>query len=297
MPPRSIGSATIGFGLVSIPVRLFTATSSQAIGFNLLHERCGTRIRYQNYCPTCDQVVDRADLRRALEVAKGEYVTFTDGELEALEGPASKVIDIAEFVPLSSVDPIYFERTYYLGADAGGEKPYRLLAEAMARQERAAVARYVMRGKENLVLIRPAQQGLMLHVLYYGDEVRDFGEIDRGQGAPVRAGELDLAARLIGDLSRETFHPEQYEDEYRKRVLKAAEEKVAGRAVVAAPETAAPAATIDLVAALKASLERKPAAKVAAGGRPPAAREAPGARPTRQAPAAARPGGRRRRAS
>jgi DNA end-binding protein Ku len=284
MPPRSIGSATIGFGLVSIPVRLFVATSSQAIGFNLLHERCGTRIRYQNYCPTCDQVVERSDLRRGLEVARGEYAIFTDEELETLEGPASKVIDIAEFVPMAAVDPIYFEKTYFLGADAGAEKPYRLLAEAMRRQERAAVARYVMRGKENLVLIRPAQGGLMLHVLYYADEVRDFGEIERGGAATVRPGELDLAGRLIGDLSQDAFRPEQYEDEYRKRVLKAAEEKVAGREVVSVPETAAPAATIDLVAALKASLERKPGAKAGAPARP--AREA----------APAERAGRRRRA-
>src|SRR5437773_2609963 len=174
MPPHSIGSGTISFGLVSIPVRLYTATASAGVSFNLLHAKCGSRIRQQQFCPVCREVVDRAGLVKGYEFQKEEYVRFTDEELRALEGEASKMIDIAEFVPLSRVDPVYFERAYYLGPDKGGEKAYRLLAEAMARTDRVALAKFVMRGKESLVLIRPAQGGLILHTMCFADEIRDF---------------------------------------------------------------------------------------------------------------------------
>src|SRR2546429_1736612 len=140
-------------------------------------------------------------------------ICVTDEELKALEGEASKVIDIAEFVPLESVDPIYFEKTYYLGPDKGGEKAYRLLADAMAKHDRVALAKFVMRGKESLVLIRPAQGGLMLHTMYFADEVRSFGEIDKGESVKIKEGELELALQLIDGLSKDTFSPEKYRDE------------------------------------------------------------------------------------
>ena len=197
MPPHSIGSGTISFGLVSIPIRLYTAASSAGVSFNLLHAKCGSRIRQQTYCPVCKEVVDRTALVKGYEVQKDEYVRFTDEELKGLEGEASRVIDIAEFVPLGKVDPIYFEKTYYLGPDKGGEKAYRLLTDAMARTDRVALAKFVMRGKESLVLIRAAQGGLMLHTMYFADEVRDFGEIEKGQTAKIKDGELDLAVRLV----------------------------------------------------------------------------------------------------
>ena len=141
----------------------------------------------------CKEVVDRTALVKGYEVQKDEYVRFTDEELKGLEGEASKVIDIAEFVPLAKVDPIYFEKTYYLGPDKGGEKAYRLLADAMARTDRVALAKFVMRGKESLVLVRAAQGGLMLHTMYFADEVRDFGEIEKGQTAKIKDGEIELA--------------------------------------------------------------------------------------------------------
>jgi DNA end-binding protein Ku len=266
MPPHAIGSGTVSFGLVTIPIRLYTAASSAAVSFNLLHAKCGNRIRQQTYCPVCKEVVERTALVRGYEVQKDEYVRFTDEELKALEGESSKVIEIAEFVPLAQVDPIYFEKTYYLGPDKGGEKAYRLLADAMARTDRVAVAKFVMRGKESLVLIRPAQSGLMLHTMYFADEVRDFGEIDKGQSAKVREGELELAARLISDLSRDEFVPSRYADEYRQRVLAAVEEKVAGREITAAAPEAPRAHVIDLMDALKESLARRPVP----GKKPPA---------------------------
>ena len=136
MPPHALGSGTISFGLVSIPVRLYTATASGGVSFHLLHAKCGSRIRQQQFCPTCKEVVDRAGLVRGYEFTKDQYVRVTEEELKAVEGEASRVIDIAEFVPLPRVDPIYFEKTYYLGPDKGGEKAYRLLADAMEKTNR-----------------------------------------------------------------------------------------------------------------------------------------------------------------
>src|SRR5881409_4244554 len=157
MPPHSIGSGTISFGLVSIPIRMYSAAASGGVAFNQLHQKCGGRIRQQQICPTCNEVVERSALVKGYEFAKDQYVQFTEEELKTLEGETSRMIDIAEFVPLAQVDPIYFEKTYYLGPDKGGEKAYRLLAEAMSKTDRVAIAKFVMRGKESLVLIRPAQ--------------------------------------------------------------------------------------------------------------------------------------------
>ena len=283
MPPHSIGSGTISFGLVTIPIRMYTAASSAAVSFNLLHAKCGSRIRQQTYCPVCKEVVDRTALVKGYEVQKDEYVRFTDEELKGLEGEASKVIDIAEFVPLGKVDPIYFEKTYYLGPDKGGEKAYRLLADAMARTDRVALAKFVMRGKESLVLVRAAQGGLMLHTMYFADEVRDFGEIEKGQTAKIRDGELDLAVRLVDELSHEEFAPAQYEDDHRQRVLAAVEQKVAGQEVTAAGPEPQRAQVIDLMDALKESLARRPAP----GKKPPAKVERPAAAAPRR-PSASR---------
>jgi len=267
MPAHSIGSGTISFGLVSIPIKLYTAAASGGVSFNLLHAKCGNRIKQQQVCPVCNEVVDRAGLVKGYEFTKEQYVRFTDEELKSLEGEGSKIIDIAEFVPLPQVDPIYFEKTYYLGPDKGGEKAYRLLADAMAKTDRVALAKFVMRGKESLVLIRPAQTGLMLHTMYFADEVRDFGEIEKGQSAKIKEGELELALRLIDELSNGEFKPEQYQDDYRLRVLDMVNLKVEGKEVTAVGPQVQRAQVIDLMEALKESLakrvpqEKKPAVK------------------------------------
>jgi DNA end-binding protein Ku len=258
MAPHSIGSGTISFGLVSIPVKFYTASSSSGgPSFNLLHAKCGSRIKQQTFCPVCNETVERSALVKGYEFAKDQYVRITDEELKSLEGEASKVIDIAEFVPLPKVDPIYFEKTYYLGPDKGGEKAYRLLAEAMAKTDRVALAKFVMRGKESLVLIRPAQDGLMLHTMYFADEVRDFGEIEKGQSAKIKEGELELAMRLVEELSNGDFKPEQYQDEYRLRVLDLVNLKVEGKEVTAAGPEVQRAQVIDLMEALKESLAKR----------------------------------------
>jgi DNA end-binding protein Ku len=287
MPPHSLGSGTISFGLVSIPVRLYTAASSGNVSFNQLHSVCGSRIRQQIFCPKCNRTVERNELVRGYEFAKDQYVQVKDEELKALEGEASQIIDIAEFVPLAEVDPIYFEKTYYLGPDKGGEKPYRLLAEAMEKAGQVALAKYVMRGKESLVLIRPAQNGLMLHAMYFADEVRNFDEIDKGQSAKIKDGELDLALQLINGLASEHFSPERYTDEYRHRVLGMITQKVEGQEVTVSEPAAPRAQVIDLMEALKESLAKRGlSADDAAAKKPPAKAGTPAKAKPAEAPAA-----------
>jgi len=256
MPPHSTGSGTLSFGLVSIPVRMFTAASSQSVSFNQLHAKCGGRIKQQILCPTCNEVVERSSLVKGYEFAKEQYVRFTEEELKRLDGEASQTIDIAEFVPLDQVDPIYFENTYYLGPDKGGDKAYRLLSDAMVKTGKVALAKFVMRGKENLVLIRASEDGLMLHVMYFADEIRDFGEIDKGKSASIKPGEMDLALRLISELSNAKFEPGKYHDEYRGRVLEVVEAKVEGKEIIAAAPVQR-TQVIDIMDALKQSLESR----------------------------------------
>ena len=274
MAPHSLGSGTISFGLVSIPIKMYTAASSGGVSFNQLHAKCGNRLRQQMICPVDNEVVDRSQIVKGYEFQKDQYVRFTDEEIKALEGEASKMIDITEFVPLSTVDPIYFEKTYYLGPDKGGEKAYRLLADAMAKTERVALAKFVMRGKESLVLIRPSQHGLMLHTMYFADEVRDFSEVGKGEAATLKEGELGLAERLIGELSHDEFKPEQYADHYRNRVLEMATSKIEGKEITAAAPETQRAQVIDLMDALKQSLAKRGGEDRAADGvtgkKPPA---------------------------
>ena len=286
MPAHSIGSGTLSFGLVSIPVKMFTAASSAGLSFNLLHEKCGGRIKQQQICPTCNEVLERTALVKGYEFTKDQYVRFTEEELKTLETESSRMIDIAEFVPLDQVDPIYFEKTYYLGPDKGGDKAYRLLTDAMLKTDRVAVAKFVMRGKENLVLIRASQNGLMLHTMYFADEVRDFGEIDKGSDAAIKAGELDLAKRLIDELSNEKFQPDQYHDEYRDRLLKVVEAKVEGKEITAIGPQVERAQVIDLMDALKKSLEGRVSKEHKATGKKPAvksSRSAPAAKESKRA--------------
>ena len=263
MPPRSIGSGAISFGLVSIPVKLYVATSSEAPSFNLLHAKCGNRIRQQRVCPVCNEVVEREGLVNGYEFAKDQYVRVTDEELKALEGEASEAIEISEFVPLAKVDPLYFERSYYLGPDKGGEKAYRLLADTMTQVGKVALAKFVLRGKENLVIVRSAQNGLLMHTMYFANEVRSFDEIPKGESAKITGAETNLAVRLIDELSNEEFQPEKYEDEYAERVLNLVSKKAEGKEITLAQPQPQRGQVIDLMAALKGSLgkarEKKPA--------------------------------------
>jgi DNA end-binding protein Ku len=274
---RHLSASTISFGLVSIPVKFYTATSPQGISFNMLHEKCGSRIRMNWFCPVCNETIDRSATVKGYEFEKGQYVTVTEDELRAVEGEASRTIDIEEFVPLAAVDPIFFENAYYLGPDKGGEKAYRLLSDALAKTDRVAVAKSVMRGKENVVLIRAAQNGLMLHTMYFADEVRDFGEIDKGEDAKIRDGELQLAVQLVEGLATDEFTPTKYADEYRDRLLEMLKAKVDGQEVVTPAPAPERAPVIDLMEALRKSLAARPGDAKKPGARAPARKDGPAA--------------------
>jgi DNA end-binding protein Ku len=257
MPAHSIASGTISFGLVSVPVKLYSATKSKSVSFNLLHAKDKSRLRQQYVCATCGEVVDRGAMIKGYEYAKDQYVVLAEDELKALERSSDQSIEIEEFVPISQVDPIYFDKTYLLGPDKGGQKAYRLLCDAMAKAGRGALAKYSSRGKQQLVLLRQAQGGLMLHALFYADEVRGFEEVDHGESIVVKPGELDLAVQLIEQLASTSFAPQKYDDEYRKQVLDLIEQKVAGQEIVVSPAQPPKAQIIDLMEALKASLAAK----------------------------------------
>ncbi len=271
MAARAISSGTISFGLVSIPVKLFTAASSEQVRFNMLHKKCGGRLKMQYYCPTDDEVVERNDTIKGFEYARGQYVKFEDEELKNLEAERSNSIEIVEFVPLSQFDLVQVEKSYYLGPDKGGDKAYQLLSESMKAKGKVAVGRWAARGKEQLVLIRPYQNGLIFHQLYYANEVRAFDQIDTGATFDFSDKERELAEKLIDQLSETEFDLTKYHDSYNDRVLAAVQQKVAGEEITVAPE-APKAQIIDLFEALKKSLaggDAKDSAEVEAKPKPP----------------------------
>ena len=257
MAARSIASGTISFGLVSIPVRLFSATQAQsAISFNLLHAKCGSRLKQQYICPRDDnEVVERDQMVKGYEFSKDRYVTFTPEELKALEEKASQQIEISEFVPTESIDPVYFDKAYYLGPEKGADRAYRLLAEAMRATGRTALARYAARGKQYLVQLRPIDGGgLVLQQLMYADEVRPFSEVGLEEGPEVKPQELELAKQIIGQITTDEFQPGKYEDDVKKRVQSQIQRKVDGQQIEIGETPAPQTQVIDLMEALKASL-------------------------------------------
>jgi DNA end-binding protein Ku len=284
MAARAISSATISFGLVSIPVKLYTTTeSSGQISFNMLHQ-CGTRVKQQYWCPTDEKVVPREEMVKGYEFAKGKYVTFTNEEIKALEEEASQMIEIREFLPLTQVDPLHFERAYYLGPDKGGDKPYTLLSKAMQKTGRCAIASWAARGKQYLVLVRPFQNGLILEQLHYADELRSFDDVQRID-ASVTDAELSLAEKLIEQIAVDEFQPQKYEDAVKKRLEQVIAQKVEGQEVtfVEAPEPQGK--IIDLMEALRASLEESGGAAAARKGPKRAARSAGAAKGKKKASA------------
>lgn len=242
---------------------MFSAGESKAsVSFNLLHGKCKNRLKQQYVCPTCNEIVSRDQMVKGYEFSKDQYVSFTEDEIKALGQESQRAIEITEFVPVSAVDPIYYDGAYYLGPDKGGEKPYHLLLKAMQQSGRAALAKWAARGKQHLVLIRPTPQGLVLQQLLYADEVRSMAEVPIGE-AEVKEPELKLAVQLVEQIAEDEFHPEAYEDEVKKRTLEAIQRKVEGQEITAAPEKPK-AQIIDLMEALKASLANKPAAQAPA---------------------------------
>jgi len=257
MLARALASVTVTFGMVSIPVKLYTATQAQAsVSFNLLHAACGSRLKQQYVCIREGVVVERADMVKGFEFAKDQYVTFTPEELKEMEEKGTQTIEISEFVPAETIDPIYYDKAYFLGPDKGGAKPYALLAESMRQTGKTAVGRYAARGKQYIVQLRAVPGGLVMQQLLYAPEVRSISEIGI-EDAPVRDNELALAKQLIGQISSKAFEPTAYEDEVKKRIEAAVQRKVEGEEIAispTAPETTAQ--VIDLMDALRASLQK-----------------------------------------
>ena len=292
MALRPLRNATITFGLVSIPVRFYTATKSEDVQFNMLHADCGSRVNRKLWCPQHEQMIEQSETIKGYPIAKNQYVTFTAEEIEALENDGDRALEITEFVDLDQIDPVFFEKAYYLGPAPGGSKTYRLLSEAMKKQAKVAVARWVSGAKEHLVVLRPFESGLILHTMYYADEVRDFSALE-AEGGEVRDKELALAEMLINELTEETFDPLQYKDEYRERLMDRIRAKSEGEVIVAqGAETDKAAEVVDIMEALRRSLEGS-AAKETKHERAPAKRA-----PARPAAAATKSaGGKKRKAS
>ena len=286
MAARSIGSATISFGLVSVPVNLYSSSESSAsVSFNMLHSTCGSRLKQQYICSKEGTVVEKDEVGKGYEFSKGQYVRFTPEEIKALDEKATNAIDIAEFVPLSTVDRIYLEKVYYLGPDKGGDRAYHLLAAALQDTGRAALGQYSSRGKQYLILVRPMGDVLVMEQLHYHGEIRSADDVPRPDSV-VKDGELALARQLIEQSAVEEFRPEKYRDTVRDRVLEAIQRKVDGQEITAEPTEAPQTKIIDLMDALKASLakrgttteEKKPAVQAV----PKVAKE-PAARPRKKA--------------
>ena len=261
MAARSIASLTVSFGLVSIPVKLYSATeASRAISFNLLHKGCGSRLKQQYLCVKEEVPVAREDMVKGYEFAKDQYVTFTPEELKAMEEAGTQMAEITEFVPIEAVDPVYFDKAYYLAPDKGGAKPFALLASALRESKRCALGRWAARGKQYIVMIRPVEDGLVMQQLLYAGEVRSMKEIEIPK-TEVKVAELKLAKQLIEAQASETFDPSQYTDEVAARIEAAVQKKVEGQEITLTEAPAGGGAqVIDLMEALRASLEKRAAA-------------------------------------
>jgi DNA end-binding protein Ku len=265
MPARSISTATISFGLVSIPTKLYTTNEAAGdIHFNMLHDADGARLKQQYICTQCNEIVDREHTVKGYEHAKGQYVVFSNEELKALDAVATGAIAIEEFVPAVAVDPVWVDKSYYLGPDKGGERAYRLLHDAMLDTGLVGVASYSARGKSYIVALRPFQNGLIMHQLRYAEEVKPWAEVPMPDLPELKPAELGLAKQIIQQIAHETFDPNQYKDEVQTRMRELIAQKVEGQEITVVPE-APSGRVIDLMEALKASLgmtkdDRKPAA-------------------------------------
>lgn len=256
MPARSIAAATISFGLVSVPVNVYASAESKVnVSFNMLHKKCGSRLKQQYICPKDNDVVPRDETVKGYEFAKDQYVILTAEELKAIEEKATSAIDILEFVPIATVDRRYVDKVYYLGPDKGGDRAYRLLAAALEETKRAALGQYAARGQQHLVLLRPLDGRLVMEQLHYADEVRETSEVPVPAG-DVKSVELGMAKQLIEQSSTDSFHPEKYKDTVRERVLEMIQRKVDGQDITSDVKADTGGKILDLMEALKASLAK-----------------------------------------
>jgi len=269
--PRAIATAQIAFGLVSIPVKLFSAAeSSEKISFNMLHKDCGSRIQQQLFCPKDERTIDRTEVVKGYEFARGQYVLFSEDELKMLEEKSTQTIDITEFIPSTEIDPIYFSKAYYLGPDKGGDRAYSLLSKALQETGRWALAKYAARGKQYLTILRPLGNGLVLQQLYYPNEIRSIDEIELGDTI-VKDTELKMAVQLAEMGASEEFHPENYRDEQTEKTRAMIQRKIDGEEITSLDTQEPRAQVIDLMEALRASLGgSRPAASTRTSSTKPA---------------------------
>ncbi len=256
MSARPIAAATVSFGLVSVPIKLYSAAEPRSkVSFNWVHKDCGSRLKQQYVCKKDGELVEREDMVKGYEFAKDQYVLFTPDELKALEEKATETIDIAEFVPAGQVERLYLNKIYYLGPDKGGERAYRLLSQAMRETGLSALARYAARGKQYLVLVRPMGDGLVMEQLHYANELRSFSEVPLGEDT-VKDEELQLAVQLVKQAASDEFKPENYQDDVRNRMMEQIQRKIEGEEITAAPAEEPQTQIIDLMEALKASIAK-----------------------------------------
>jgi DNA end-binding protein Ku len=252
--PRAFASGQIAFGLVSIPVKLFSAAeASEKISFNMIHAECGSRIQQQLFCPRDERTIDRTETAKGYEFSRGQYVLFSEEELKALEERATQAIEINEFLPSTTIDPIYFQKAFYLAPDKGGERAYTLLSRALVETDRWALAKYAARGKQYLVVLRPLGKGLVMQQLYYPNEIRAQDDLDLGD-AIIKDNELKMAIQLAEMGAADEFHPENYRDEVTERIRALIQRKIDGEEITMAEAEEPKAQVIDLMEALKASL-------------------------------------------
>jgi DNA end-binding protein Ku len=284
--PRAIWTGAISFGLVNVPVKLYSATAAKAVRFHQLHDKDGVRIQQKRVCPADGEEVPYEHIVKGFEIAPDRYVIVSQQELDALDPRRTKTIDIEEFVELSEIDPVYYDTAYQLAPATGGAKGYRLLLSAMEEAGKVAIGRFVLRTRQQLCALRPAGDVLMLSTMLYGDEVHAAGRLDELDAlADVEAStrEVAMARELIESLSA-SFEPEKYRDDYREQLLELIERKAAGEEIAVQPAAEAPAAVPDLMAALEASVAavrgdgkgtaKKPARKSRAKGDGAAAKPA-----------------------
>jgi DNA end-binding protein Ku len=268
--PRPIWKGAITFGMISIPVRLYGATESKDLAFNTLHRECKSRLKQKRWCPVHDREVTADEVVRAFEYVKEQYIEIEDDDLEKLPIPSKHTIELTSFVKQAEIDPVYFERTYYLEPEQVGLKPYALLMKALKNKQVSAMAKIALRNKESLCVLRPSEHGvLMLETLFYPDEIRTQ-DLPESPEVLVSQPELNMALSLV-EMLEEPFDPKRYSDDYRNALLEVIEAKRSGQELVAQPEAPMPK-TVDLMAALKASLE---AAKKGKGAAPASAESKP----------------------
>lgn len=272
----ALGSATISFGLVAIPVKLFSSgKTSESVSFRMVHDKCGTPLKQQYMCPKDNEIVPRENIAKGYEFVKDQYIQFTAEEVKAVEEDPTRAIAITEFIPMDKVDPVYFDKPYYLGPDKGAERAYALLGEAMRKMGVVGIAQYAARGKNYLVMLRAVKEGLVMQQLRYAHEVRPFSEIDLPDTPEIKPAELKLALQLMEQNVAKDFKPEAYTDSSRDRMLAMIQKKVDGQDILALAGEAPQAQIIDLMDALKQSLGDGVGAKKSEGAARKAAKRSP----------------------